>query len=95
MRFIETTEDAYVLLYNGYKLRNVTGGTVELKGCKQIITQSNPNIKRKRPYSFNHPEYWAPLDNGFTKYIEITSWMRFKAKIKTIMCRIVTLGGLL
>ena len=90
---IKTTEDCYVLLYNGYTLENITGGIVMFNGCTQITTQRNIKIKRTLPYKFNHPRYWFVIDDkGQPINVEITKWMRIKAFIKENLCDLI--GGL-
>ena len=86
---VESQEDCYVLLYNGYILENITGGIVVINGCKQVVVQRNKYIKRKLPYKFNHPQYWYVVnDKGIPIDVEITTLMRIKAKIKQLFCKI-------
>ena len=86
---IETTEDCYVLLYNGYILENITGGIVTMDGCNQIVVQRNKGVKRKLPYKFGNPRYWY-VTNEFGRPLDvtITRSMRIKASIKMFMCKL-------
>jgi len=85
---IETQEDCYVLLHNGYVLENRTGGLVCMNGCKQVVVQRNSNIKRKLPYKFNHPQYWYVVDDkGNVLDVEITTMMRVISKMKRLFCK--------
>ena len=90
---MKTKKECLVLLYNGYILENVTGGVVQLAGCQQVIFQRNRRIKRKRPYGFNHPEYWRVIDLDFNELdVKITPFMVVKYYVKRFLCKI---GGLL
>lgn len=90
---MKTKKECLVLLYNNYILENITGGIVQIVGCKQVIHQRNPKIKRKRLYSFSNPEYWRVIDLDFNELnVVITPFMVVKYYVKSFLCKI---GGLL
>jgi hypothetical protein len=79
MRF-KSQRDCKIALHNGFVLNNQFGHTVYLDELgKQVISNKN----RKKPYDFNHPQYWEMRKgiDGYYKPSLIAKILYFFSKV--------------
>ena len=75
---IESQKHCNILLTNGYRLRNSTGGIVSLDAYdNQKVQQTHKQYKRQY-YRFSSPWHWEVIDNeNKAMEVKITLMMKF------------------